>query len=127
MRDTVSVLYVEDRKGLREAVTAYARVEEFNVDIQTASNGEKGLNRQESESFDCIILDHEMPGVSGKEVFRELQKKSNSPPVIFFTASVDDISKIEDEYENPPTEIVKKGGGNQIERLLNTAVEAATN
>ena len=53
--------------------------------IETANGGNEALEKLNAEKFDAIVLDVNMPGMSGREVFMklpaELQKK-----VVFFTA-----------------------------------------
>ena len=58
-------------------------------DVTTAGNGEDAMDLLRGEAtFDLVILDVAMPGMSGYEVCRSLRqdKRTQDTPVIFLTA-----------------------------------------
>lgn len=57
-------------------------------EVTTAGNGEDALAIAADNTFDLIILDVTMPGMTGYEVCRELRQaeRSADTPVIFLTA-----------------------------------------
>lgn len=57
-------------------------------EVTTAGNGEDALAIAAGNTFDLIILDVTMPGMTGYEVCRELRQaeRSADTPVIFLTA-----------------------------------------
>lgn len=44
-------------------------------------------------SFDCLVLDIQLPGISGLELQRRLFAASSAPPVIFITAHDDPAAR----------------------------------
>lgn len=55
---------------------------------QTAENGEAALNMLEQETFDLVLLDIQMPGLSGTEVAKRIRAnpKTSSLKLIAVTA-----------------------------------------
>ncbi len=55
--------------------------------VKTAANGEHALKILQQDTFDLILLDIMMPGMSGFDLLQKLQESSSEvPPVIFLTA-----------------------------------------
>ena len=75
--------------------------------MEQASNGQEGLEKRKSGSFDLVILDVMMPGMDGFETLKELRKESGIP-VIMLTARTEDFDRIvglelgADDYINKP-------------------------
>ena len=57
-------------------------------DVSTAPNGHDALTALRNSTFDLVILDVSMPGLSGYEVCRKIRQedKTRDLPVIFLTA-----------------------------------------
>jgi DNA-binding response OmpR family regulator len=57
-------------------------------DVSTAPNGHDALTALAGGSFDLVILDVSMPGLSGYDVCRKIRQgeKTRDVPVIFLTA-----------------------------------------
>ena len=60
------VLVIEDDGELTEAIAAGLRLEGMAVD--TALDGDRGLEHAQVNDYDVIALDRDLPGVSGDEV-----------------------------------------------------------
>ena len=75
--------------------------------MEQASNGQEGLDKRKTGSFDLVILDVMMPGMDGFETLKELRKESQIP-VIMLTARTEDFDRIvglelgADDYINKP-------------------------
>jgi two-component system sensor histidine kinase/response regulator len=89
------ILVIDDEPDL--VSTVQCRLEWCKFDVVTASNGQEGLEKATSEKPELILLDIDMPGMSGHEV---LEHMSNRPdlkgiPVIMCTAlcEAEDIAK----------------------------------
>ena len=67
------VLYVEDNPINLALVEQYF-MNVPNVTLSTAIAGEEGLERARLETPDLILLDINLPGMDGREVFRRLQE-----------------------------------------------------
>jgi len=57
-------------------------------DVTTAANGQDALRSLAAGSYDLVILDVSMPGLSGYDVCRRIraEEKTRDTPVIFLTA-----------------------------------------
>ncbi|HVN80201.1 MAG TPA: EAL domain-containing protein [Terriglobia bacterium] len=84
-----SVLVVDDNEMNRDMLRR--RLERQGYTVGTAADGEQALERIEKESWDLVLLDVTMPGLSGLDVLREIrsQKGPNELPVIMVTARQD--------------------------------------
>ena len=78
------VLIVEDEKGILNFLRDGLREENFAVD--TAQEGNSGLELALTNEYDIILLDWMIPGISGIEVCRRIRKHNDSVPIIFLTA-----------------------------------------
>ena len=78
------ILLIDDDDSLR-------RVMEFSLTeaghtVQTAASGEDGLRLFEKGTFDAVITDITMPGMSGMEVLAKVRQSVPTIPVIVITA-----------------------------------------
>jgi two-component system response regulator RegX3 len=77
------ILVVEDTEAILDAVTDALAAEGYRV--EGASDGLAALEAARTESFDLVILDLMLPGLSGTEVCRRLRAES-TVPIIMLTA-----------------------------------------
>jgi two-component system, sensor histidine kinase and response regulator len=84
-----SVLIVDDVSQNIQVVASILRNEGFEIGF--ALNGPDALEALKNSSFDLILLDIMMPGMSGFDVITELKKDHSLKeiPVIFLTAKTD--------------------------------------
>lgn len=78
------LLVVEDYAPLREALTAYLREEGCAVDA--ASDGEEGWWYAKDAVYDVLVLDRQLPRLSGDEILRRLRQAGRRDPVLMLTA-----------------------------------------
>ena len=79
----LKVLLVDDEE---EFVSALAeRLDIRGIDSQVATDGEQALEILESQSFDVIVLDVIMPGISGLEVLQRVKEMQNKAAIILLT------------------------------------------
>lgn len=86
---SIRILVADDEPSILEVVRLYLEKEGFTV--YGASNGEEVLTLEAEHKPDLFILDIMMPGVSGLEVCRSLERQV---PVIFLTAKSTEYDKI---------------------------------
>jgi two-component system OmpR family response regulator len=102
----VRVLVVDDERRLAEGLRLGLEAEGFAVD--TADNGIDGLWFARENSYDAIVLDIMMPGMSGYRVCQTLREEEDWTPVIMLTAKDGDWDQIEaldtgaDDYLTKP-------------------------
>ena len=56
-------------------------------DIVTVSNGTDAIEQCRQRNFDLVLLDEQMPGISGLETLRQLKEINPSLPVVMVTKS----------------------------------------
>jgi len=78
------ILVIDDEESVRYSFTKLLAEPEYQV-IQ-AQNGEQGLQKLQSEHPDLIILDIQMPGLSGLEVLQQIKMLAPKTPVLVITA-----------------------------------------
>ena len=86
------ILLIEDEPGLVLTVTDLLLAEGFEV--ESASDGVKGLARALSESFDLIILDVMLPGKNGFEVCREIRQRGSDVAILMLTAKTQVVDRV---------------------------------
>src|SRR5215213_3160756 len=81
-----SILVVDDNELNRDALSCLLRLQQHDVEV--AADGESALALIRARNFDLVLLDVEMPGLSGLEVLTRIRATSNHTdlPVIMVTA-----------------------------------------
>jgi signal transduction histidine kinase/HD-like signal output (HDOD) protein/ActR/RegA family two-component response regulator len=77
------ILVVDDEQHIRDILAETLRDSGYSV--ETAANGQEGVVRLRTGSFDLILLDIRMPIHSGLDVLKLLRRNSGSPPVMVIT------------------------------------------
>jgi two-component system, OmpR family, response regulator MtrA len=102
------ILLVEDDPSIREVTAIGLRGSGFTV--ETANDGQAGLDRFRSSPFDLILLDIMLPRLDGLEVCRAIRKTS-TVPIVMLTARADTIDVVvgleagADDYVRKPFEV----------------------
>jgi nitrogen-specific signal transduction histidine kinase/CheY-like chemotaxis protein len=77
------ILLVEDDTAVRFALAHLLRRLDFNV--TTSTNGSEALQFVEQQRYDLVLTDAVMPGLSGPELIRNLQRLRPELPVIMMS------------------------------------------
>ena len=78
------ILLVEDERKVASFIARALRENSYAVDI--AENGEKALELTTDVTYDAILLDVRLPGMTGVQVCRELRQQGMEAPVMMLTA-----------------------------------------
>jgi DNA-binding response OmpR family regulator len=78
------ILVVEDERRMAE-VLRQGLAEDGHL-VTVATEGREGLGMAEGGSFDLILLDVMLPGISGFEIARRLRGKRDQTPLLMLTA-----------------------------------------
>jgi len=81
--DRPRILVVDDEKVVTQLFKR--ALEEKNYEVLTAENGCEALQRIEKRSFNLLIIDLKMPGMSGVDVLKEIKKINPYIEVIVIT------------------------------------------
>ena len=78
------ILIVDDEDGVRSAIKLLLRFDGHTV--ETACDGEEAVAKSARQSFDVVITDYCMPGMSGGEVAAAIKQQHPRLPIILLTA-----------------------------------------
>lgn len=80
----LSVLVVDDQEDVVDVIRR--ALVQSGHSVTAAHSGEEGLDLASVESFDVIVLDVMLPGMSGFDVARELRDRGVTTPILMLTA-----------------------------------------
>ncbi len=107
------LLWIDDEMELLKAHILFLENKDYEVD--TVTNGFDALERCAQQQYDLILLDENMPGISGLETLSRIKELTPSTPVVMVTKSEEENimnqaigSKIADYLIKPvnPTQIL---------------------
>jgi DNA-binding response OmpR family regulator len=80
----MKILVVEDERRVANIICRALRESDYAVDV--ASTGPRALQLAGEFSYDSILLDLRLPGISGIQVCRELREAHVETPILMVTA-----------------------------------------
>jgi DNA-binding response OmpR family regulator len=128
----MKLLIIEDEHDIAIPLKKSLESKGFVVDF--VDNGKDGLEEARLNSYDCILLDLNLPGLDGVEIAEELRKDSNTTPIIMITARSQIYDKLKgfetgaDDYITKPfnleeliariNALIKRNSVNKAEDLV---------
>ena len=91
------ILVVDDEPQIRRIMRAVLVTKGYEV--MEAESGEDALKLIRSECYDLMLLDINMPGISGIEVCREVRRSSDIP-IVIMSAGEESRAKARDAGAN---------------------------
>lgn len=88
----MKLLLIDDERQLTSALSVILKQKNFDVD--TANDGEEGIDMAMTGIYDVIVLDVMMPKVDGITVLKTLRNEKISTPIIMLTAKGETGDKI---------------------------------
>jgi len=82
-----NVFLVDDDASVRKGLSRLLR--SAGLLVETFVSAQDFMNREPFDGNVCLILDIRMPGLSGTDLFNQLCKADDSPPVVFITGHGD--------------------------------------
>ena len=79
-----TILIIDDEAEIRESLETLLALEGYRID--TAFDGESGLERIGEHAYDLVLLDLALPGRNGIEILASLRERYPDLPVIMLTA-----------------------------------------
>jgi len=88
------ILIIEDEKDIRDLLEHYLKREGYVV--QSAGDGEVGLQKIRRERFDLLILDLMLPQMDGLEICRSVRANPQTAalPIIILTAKAEEADRV---------------------------------
>ena len=103
----LSVLLIDDEPALLEMLKLMSE-RSREMTLQTAQSAKEALKVMLDKTFDAIIVDYDMPEITGIEFLKILRSKGDTTPVIIFTAVGREHAAIE-ALNNGANFFLKKG------------------
>lgn len=103
------ILLVEDDPFLRESLSEALAAD--NHVVETASDGEIGLELLSTYEYDVLVLDWQLPKATGIEICQRFRKSGGQTPIIMLTArdTIDDkeegFNAGADDYQTKPVQV----------------------
>ena len=82
-REKRRILCIEDHQDTCEMLTFALQTSGYEV--VSAPTGEKGLSNVLTESFDAILMDTNLPDISGIELCKQIRESDIPIPIIFYS------------------------------------------
>ncbi len=118
--DAGRVLVVDDHRPARESMADVLRHADHRVDC--FSSAAEALQVLRHESYDCVVTDLKMPGMSGLEFIIELQKRRCGTQVVMVTAHATVASAVAAMRHGAFDYIEKRVDVDQLEQLVARAI-----
>jgi len=103
------ILVVEDEELIRTMITL--NLERAGYEVHSCETADKMLILMENNSFDLVLLDIMLPGMSGEQALRVIRDRDIQTPVIMVTAKNSIETKVNslecgaDDYISKPFDI----------------------
>lgn len=108
-----SCLIVDDSKVIR--MVARKILEELSFETREAADGQEALNACREKLPDAVLLDWNMPIMSGIEFLRELRAlPGGDAPIVVFCTTENDIQHIQEAIEAGANEYIMKPFDSEI-------------
>ena len=122
---TRRILVVDDEAEIRNLLGEALTRERYTVDLE--EDAQRAWHTLQTRSYDCILLDLKMPGMSGRQLYRLIEESSTglADKVIFLTGDMlsPDTSAFIEATGNPS--VTKPFKLAELRRLIRESVESA--
>jgi PAS domain S-box-containing protein len=120
----INVLHVDDEPDFADLVATYLKRRHEDICVETATDAKEGLNVLAEASIDCIVSDHDMPGMDGLDFLRAVRDDYPDLPFILFTGKGNE-EIASDAISAGVTEYLQKGTGTDQYAVLANRIERA--
>jgi DNA-binding NtrC family response regulator len=87
---SLTVLFVDDDNNLISGLSRLLTLEKRDIDFDTASSGEDALKLLERRTYDVIVTDHKMPGMTGLTLLSITRSKYPEMKRVILSAQVNE-------------------------------------
>ena len=103
---SIRILVVDDDPTAR--ILFHAALSRFGFCVSVAESGEDGLRQFTACPFDMVLLDIDMPGMSGIDVCKVLRAQADPLLPIMMVTGMDDVLSVEQSYAAGATDFIAK-------------------
>ncbi len=101
----IKILVIDDDPIFLEMLREFWEKKE-NCKIKTTKNPKKGLEMFESNNYDVIVSDYQMPEINGLELLKKIREKDRETPFVLITGKGNE-------------EVAKKAVNLKVDRYIN--------
>lgn len=101
----MKILLLEDEYALRVSVEEF--LDDLAFKVETFGNGDDAFDAACSQHYDLLLLDVNVPGLSGFEMLKALREEGNMTPAIFITARTR-VADLEEGYKCGCCDYIRK-------------------
>ena len=124
MTDNIRVLHVDDQPDFAEMTATFLERDDDRFVVETTTGADEALDLLGDDSeFDCVVSDHEMPGMTGIEFLEVIRDGYPDMPFILFTGKGSEEIASE-AISSGVTDYLQKGGTDKYTILANRVVNA---
>lgn len=124
MSELIRVLHVEDDPAFAELASEFLERINDRLTVETASNANDGLDRLDSNRYDCIVSDYDMPGPDGIEFLKAVREQHPDLPFVLYTGKGSE-EVASDAISAGVTDYLQKGQGSGQYAVLANRIENA--
>jgi FixJ family two-component response regulator len=121
MQQRAFVAVVDDDESVREALPDLLR--ELGHEAEAFVSAEEYLKSDHLSRTSCLLLDLAMPGMSGIDLKKELDRRGATIPIIFITAHGDELVRQRLRERGAVDCLLKPFTDTALQEALNTALQ----
>ena len=120
MQETHSIVVVDDVPEIREILGFLLEESGWFEIVGEAGSGEEAIRVVEAQRPDLVLLDLDLPDVSGWEVLPALRERAPASAVVILSGNLDDLDPVDESVRGMAAAVLEKGMSNRhlITRLL---------
>ena len=121
MKQKIKILLADDDPVLRRLLPSQITADD--IEFSTVDTAQSVLEKLKEEDFDVVLLDINLPDMSGIEILPAIRQAENAPEVIMLTADKSLQTGIEAMRRGAIDYITKPANADEIETFIRKAVE----
>jgi DNA-binding NtrC family response regulator len=115
------ILVIDDEDSIREYLSMM--LEREGYEVTAASDGKKAVKLSKRESFDAVITDIQLPGMTGIEILGAFRDSDPSVPIIIVTGHASQESAIEALNLGAFYYLLKPVSNEELKQVVRNALE----
>jgi PAS domain S-box-containing protein len=124
MSGPIRVLHLDDEPDLAALTADFLERENDRFEVTTETESGVALERIRTENLDCVVSDHDMPGMTGIEVLERVRSEYPFLPFVLFTGKGSE-AVASDAISAGVTDYLQKGSSTEQYALLPNRIENA--
>ena len=111
----MKIALIEDSIFFQKALSSVFKASTEISSIEVFSEGARALSWMETNPVDLVIVDLEMPGMSGEELIEKIRITNKNIPIIIFSAEGRKSAiRVLEAFKMGASDFVTKGGGDSL-------------